>query len=103
MNPLEAAVLIAVISLPAWWLVQRELDKLDDPAYLRDHGVVIVAETALQAHSAPIGTYLGHPIWGSLTFKGMRYRFDRVISRKKKEQIGKGELYLDPGLVYVTD
>ena len=103
MSPLEAAVLIAVLSLPAWWLVQREVDKLGDPAYLREHGIVVVHESALDAHSAAIGHYAGRAIWGSVTFKGMHYRFDRITRPQLKERTGPGELYLEPGLIYVTD
>jgi hypothetical protein len=33
----------------------------------------------------------------------MRYRFDRVIDSGRRDHIGSRELYLDPGLVYVTD
>jgi hypothetical protein len=101
-NPLEAAALIAAMVLPAFWLVRHELDKLDDPAYLREHGVVIVAENVLQTRSRPIGEYMGQPIWASVTFLGMVYRFDRVARPQEKEKTGPGELYLDPGLVYVA-
>jgi hypothetical protein len=41
------------------WIVLRELDRLDEAAYLREHGVIIVSERALQAHSAPVGEYVG--------------------------------------------
>ena len=103
MSPLEAAFLVLALFLPATWLVRREIDRIEDPRYLRDHGVVIVAESVLQAHSAPIGTYRGHPIWGTVTFMGMPYRFDRVALPKERERIGRGEMYLEPGLIYVTD
>ena len=103
MNALEACVLVALLALPFHWLVRRELDKLDDPGYLRRHGVVIVSPAVLEAHSAPIGRYRDREIWGSVTFKGMRYRFDRVVSEKERERISARELYLAPGLVYVTD
>jgi hypothetical protein len=102
MNALEAAVLIAVLALPFHWLVQRELARLQDPRYLREHGVVIVSERALDHHSAPIGRYRGREIWGSVTFKGMLYRFDHVAQERERERISARELYLSPGLVYVT-
>ena len=50
---------------------------LHDPAYLRRHG--------------------------SVTFKGMVYRFDRVVPERERERISARELWLAPGLVYVTD
>jgi len=100
---LEALVVFLSLALPAFWIVLREMERVADPAYLREHGVVIVSEKALQAHSAPIGEYRGHPIWGSVRFMGMDYRFDRVVERRLRERIGPRELFLDPGLVYITD
>ena len=103
MNALDAAAGIALLALAIHWLVQRELDKLDDPEYLRRHGVVIVAPTAIEAHSGAIGRYMGNEIWGDVTFKGMRYRFDHIARARERERLGARELYLPPGLVYRTD
>ena len=100
---LEALLVFLCLALPVRWIVLRELERLDDAAYLREHGVIIVSERALQAHSAPVGEYRGRPIWGSVRFKGMHYRFDRVIEPRRRERIGPRELFLDPGLVYLTD
>ena len=91
MNPLEAAVLIALLALPL------------HPRYLRTPGMVVVRESALDAHGEAIGEYRGHPIWRTVEFKGMQYRYCRVTECRRKENIGRGELYLEPGLVYVTD
>lgn len=102
MAPLEAVVLVAALVLPFHWLVWRELDRLADPQYLRDHGVVIVRDSALQAHSDSVGTYKGRMIWGTVTFMGMLYRFDHITQPGDRERIGRGQLYLEPGLVYVT-
>jgi hypothetical protein len=102
-SPLDAALVVVILALPLFWLVLRELDRLDDPAYLREQGVVIVLDRALEAHSAPIGRYMGCEIWGSVTFKGMRYRFDHVARARERERLNARELYLPPGLVYVTD
>jgi len=102
-NALEAGVLVALLALGIRWLVQRELDKLEDPRYLHDHGVVIVVPSALEAHSDPIGRYMGNEIWGSVTFMGMLYRFDHVARARERERLSARELYLPPGLVYVTD
>jgi hypothetical protein len=100
---LEALLVFLCLALPVRWIVQRELDRLDDPAFLREHGVIVVSESALQARSAPVGEYRGRPIWGSVRFKGMTYRFDRVIDLRLRERVGPRELFLDPGLVYITD
>jgi hypothetical protein len=103
MSVLECAVLVVAIALPFHRLMQRYLRLLADPRYLRDHGVVIVADRVLESHSPPIGEYMGHPIWGAVTFMGMQYRFDRIIDSRKRESIAAHELYLEPGLVYRTD
>ena len=102
MSALDAAVVVLLLALPWLWLVGRELAKLSDPVYLRAHGVVIVSESALQSHGAAIGEYLGHPIWDNVRFMGMDYRFDHVQDRRRRERLAPGELYLEPGLVYIT-
>ena len=103
MNAIEAIIPALLLVLAFRWLVARELDKLEDPAYLRRHGVVIQTLSALEDHSAPIGRYRDREVWGSVTFMGMRYRFDRVAPASGPERLGERELYLPPGLVYVTD
>ena len=102
MSPLDAAAAVVMLAVPLFWLVWRELAKLADPAYLREQGVVIASESVLQDRSAPIGEHLGRPIWGSVTFMGMEYRFHHVQDRRKREQLAPHELFLEPGLVYRT-
>ena len=102
MLALEALAVFLLIALPLHWIVQRQFAKLSDPAYLRRHGVVIVSTRALQAHSAPIGEYKGHPIWASVRFMGMEYRFDHVLEERARERLRAGELYIEPGLVYIA-
>jgi len=94
--------MIAVLVLPFYCLVQWQLARLEDPALLRAQGIVVVRESALDAHTDSVGEYAGRAIWGSVTFLGMVYRFDHVIPARDKEKTGPGELYLDPGLVYVA-
>lgn len=102
MSPLEAAALIALLVLPFHCLVFWQINRLDDPRYLRGQGVVIERESALDGHSEVIGVYQGHPIWATVTFKQIPYRFSRVTRRQNREKLAGGELYLDPGLVYVA-
>jgi 2-keto-3-deoxy-6-phosphogluconate aldolase len=45
----------------------------------------------------------GMAIWGSVRFMDMEYRFDHVLDRKARERLAPRELFLEPGLVYVTD
>ena len=95
--------MVLVMALPAFWWVQRQFAQLSDPGYLRTQGVVIVLDKALEAHSAAIGEYQGRQIWETVTFKGMVYRFSHVIDGRKRERIEPGQLFLEPGLVYIAE
>jgi hypothetical protein len=101
MTPIDAALTVLVLAAPLNWLVLRHFDQMDDAHYLRRFGVVVTSERALESRSAAIGEFMGRPIPGCVTFRGMAYRFDRV-QPARREAIGAGELYLDPGLVYVV-
>ena len=101
MSPLEAVVLVMAITLPVHWLIQRELAKACD-IDPRECGIVIVRERALESHSPSIGEYMGHEIWQTVTFRGLTYDFTRIESPKRREKLAAGELYIEPGLVYVT-
>jgi hypothetical protein len=103
MTPMDAAALFLILFLPFNWLVMRHFDRLADSAYLRRHGIVVQSESALEARAGAIGHYMGQPIWATVTFMGLVYRFDHVTDRRTRERIGPGELYLEPGLVYITD
>jgi len=102
-TPLDAAILVAILTLPPLWLVLRHFDRLDDPAYLRRQAIVVERESALEERAAPIGEYLGVPIAEAVVFKGLRYRFDHVLDRARRERIAPGQLFLEPGLVYVVE
>jgi hypothetical protein len=101
MTPVDAAILVLALALGFLRIINRELDKVEVED-LRRCGIVIVRERALEARSRPIGEYLGHPIWASVRFSGIDYRFDHVLDRRARERIAPGELYIEPGLVYVT-
>lgn len=103
MSPIEAALLVALVALPFHFAVQHQLARLEDPAYIRRKGVVIVKESALAGHAGCIGEYNGHEIWATVTFMGMTYRFSRVAPPSYRGNIHERELYLEPGLVYLTD
>jgi hypothetical protein len=101
MTPVDAATLVLALTLGMLRIMSRELDKAE-ALDLRRHGIVIVRERVLEAHSQPIGEYLGHEIWQTVTFRGMVYDFSRVQPAAQRESLSPGELYLEPGLVYVT-
>ena len=102
MNPLDAAALVLLLALPLHWIVMRQFIREEDPAWLRERGVVIVSERAVVGER-PIGSYKGRPVWERVTFKGMVYRFQRTVDRSQREHIGPRQLFLEPGLVYITD
>jgi hypothetical protein len=102
-SPLEAALLAAVVALPFYLLVRWELGRLADPAYLRAHGVAIRSEKAIERRGTVIGSYCGREIYSEVGFMGMVYRFDRVAPRSYCDRVGARELFLEPGLVYLTD
>jgi hypothetical protein len=103
MDPLSPVAFGALLALPFHLVVRRYIAVHTDPALLRERGVIIVHDRALEERSAPIGEYMGRPIWGSVTFKGMVYRFDRIVQPRERDLTGPGELYLDPGFIYRTD
>lgn len=103
MSPIEAVLLVAVLALPLHGLVLWQIGRLEDPAYLREHGIVIVREEVLEKHSPPIGEFQGCGIWGTVTFMGLVYRFDRIARPQEKEKLGRGELYIEPGIIYLID
>lgn len=101
MSPLEAALLVIALVLPFHLLVQWQLGRLLDPRHLRRRGVVIRRVEAVQRAGEIIGRYRGEDIHASLHFMGLTYRFDRIAP--PRYGVGRRELLLPPGLVYVTD
>jgi len=97
---MDAAALVVLMVLPFNWLIQREVARAEIPDP-RQCGIVVVSERALDAHSGSVGHYLGREIWQSVTFRGHVYRFDRIQPAAERERIARGELFLEPGLVYV--
>jgi hypothetical protein len=101
MTPIDTAILVLALTLGFLRIIYRELDRAESED-LHRCGIVIVRERVLEGHSQPIGEYLGHQIWRTVTFRGLTYEFDRIQRQSRREQLAPGELYLDPGLVYVT-
>ncbi len=101
MSPLEAAALVAVLTLPFHVLIQWQLGRHCDPRYLRKHGVVIRREDIVEPGGEIIGCYRGRDIVDALVFMGMRYRFAGIVP--PAHRVKARELLLPPGLLYVTD
>ena len=102
-TPLDAAIVLAILALPPLVLVLRQLRRLEDPVYLRRRPVVVECHGVLEERSAPIGEYLGQPIAGAVVFRGLRYRFDHVLDRRNLARMGPGQLFVEPGLVYIFE
>jgi hypothetical protein len=101
MTPLEAALLIAVLTLPFHLLMQWQLGLQCDPRYLRKHGVVIRRDDVVERSGAIVGRYREHEISEALVFMGMRYRFAGIVPASHR--VKARELVLPPGLLYLTD
>jgi hypothetical protein len=97
-----AILLVVILLAPLHFLVLHEFDRLDSAEYLRKFGVIILRIEALDSCAEVIGTYEGQPIYRAVTFKGMVYDFERIAKPGHKRRIGHDELYLEPGLLYIT-
>jgi hypothetical protein len=87
---------------PAILLLRRHLRLLHDPSYLLRYGVIVRRFEALDNVAEIIGRYRDSNIYRYVTFKGMRYDFERVVPIPRFFQIGPNELFVEPGIVYVT-
>lgn len=99
MNALEAAALIGLLIIPFHILVQYELRRF--PEHVRASGVAIDDEAVLEGRGEVIGSFRGRDIHAWVRYLGMTYRFDRTVA--KPRGLRERELFLEPGLVYVTD
>jgi len=81
MNPLEAALLVVLLTLPLQLLVQRELRRLADPRHIRNSGVMLPDAQALERRGDVLGRYRNQEIYADVVFMGMVYRFERVAAR----------------------
>lgn len=102
MDGILAIALVTILLAPLHFLVLYQFEHLDSAAYLRKVGVIILRLDALDSCGAVVGVYSGQAIYDAVTFKEMRYTFDRIVTPSYRRRIGSDELYLDPGLVYVA-
>ncbi len=96
-----AALIVAICYLPIFVLLRRHLARLDDPANFLLYGVILRRWEALDSVAEIIGRYRGSDIYRYVTFKGMRYDFERVVPAPRLFEIGPKQLFLEPGIVYV--
>jgi hypothetical protein len=97
-----AVMIVAVAYLPILLLLRKHLALLEDPANFLRHGVVLRRPDALDGVAEIIGRYRDSNIYRYVTFKGMRYDFERVVPTPRLFQVGPKELFVEPGIVYVA-
>lgn len=97
----SALTVLAVVA-PAYFVVRIEIKKRGDPLYLKEFGVIVKKVDCLDAVADVIGRYAGTEIYRYVIFKGMRYTYDRIVPASYREFICAKELFLEPGIVYVT-
>ena len=95
-------VLVLGLTLPFHLLVMHQFARWESPEYYRRYGVIIRRPEALEAFGEVIGHYRGAPIHDSVTFKGLKYRFAGIVSPRYTARIDENELYIEPGLLYLT-
>lgn len=97
-----AALIVGVAYFPVLLLLRRHLTLLEDPSNLLRHGVILRRCEALDGVAEIIGRYRDSNIYRYVTFKGMRYDFERVVPAPRLFQVGPMELFVEPGIVYVA-
>ena len=90
-------------SLLAFLFVQWERIRVPLPDYVRHIGAVIEQEGLVRASDKIVGSLDGRPIYATVEFMGMRYRFEAVVAPSYRHRVGPRQLYVPPGLLYVTD
>lgn len=101
MSDVFVLVALMAVAVPIWRL-GREWRSMRDGSYWQRVGVVVRNLRALDSVADVIGRYMEADIYRSVVFKGIRYEFDRVTVPAYKNILDPRELYLEPGLVYVS-
>lgn len=100
MEILLAAGLFLILLVPLWFISVATRQGITGHRW-EDFGIVVRRLEALDGFAEVIGRYMGVDIYRAVTFKGLRYEFDRIAPPSYKSFLKARELYLEPGLVYV--
>lgn len=103
MEAFELTAIVVAIALPLHLAVRWHLDRFGDARYVRSMGAALSSEEELEARSEAIGSYAGRPIYAWIQFMGMRYRFAGIARASYCDRVGERELFMAPGLLYITD
>lgn len=90
-------------SLLAFLFVQWERTLMPQPSYARRIGAVLEHAGLVRASDEIVGYLDGQPIYAVVEFMGMRYRFEAVVPPSFRHRVGPRQLYVAPGLLYMTD
>lgn len=93
-----SAILIAPLHLAIEWEITRVVAAEDD----RVRRIVRAPIENCDALGPVIGTWNGTTIYGTVTYMGMLYEYDRLAPPRYDRVLQQNELFLDPGLVYVS-
>jgi hypothetical protein len=97
-------ILIAAILGLLHFVARLERERLQAPDYVRRCGAAIGREALqIDPNTEVIGYYDGNEIRASVAYLGIRYRFECVVPPSYRRQLSAGELYVEPGLLYVTE
>jgi hypothetical protein len=99
---LKLAFYILCVLVPLHMLMAHEYCRWQRELSARRHGVIVDRFDALDDASEVIGIYRGVEIHDTVTFQGVRYEFFGVAPSGKQDRLRGDELYLDPGLLYVS-
>jgi len=101
-NVVWVALVVAAAVLPPYLIMHIEFRKLGSRDYLLETGVFILKLAALDTVAEVIGRYNGADIYRYVVFKGMRYEYDHIVPPYLPREVHERELFLDPGVIYVT-
>ncbi len=99
---LKLAFYMLCVLLPLHMLMTHEYLRWQRERNVRRRGVVVHRLEALDNASDVIGSYCGAEIHRTVTFEGTHYEFFGVAPSGKYDALRRDELYLDPGLLYVS-
>lgn len=99
---LKLAFYILCVLVPLHILMAHEFHRWQRELSARRHGVIVHRLDALDEASEVIGLYSGVEIHRTVTFQGVQYEFFGVAPAGGQGKLRRDELYLDPGLLYVS-
>lgn len=76
--------------------------RLSDPQAFADLGAAVGQEAVL-ASDEIVGYLNGCAIPAAVQYRGMRYRFDRIAPSSYRYAVRPGELFVEPGLLYIRE